>query len=165
MNATGSSQAIPDCRNLAFSGSWAAQLKDACLIESDDCSVVLVARKTSLWFQIPSLRADLQCAKVVSLERLRRIGGGDYGYSLGYMENGHYRSPRSLGRAHLFFCRTCLRRSWTVIAVPIMLVMVKTVCSRTVIMSSFMALPMAKIPIFINDQGIVAPGMAVRSTV
>ncbi len=50
-------------------------------------------------FRIPSLE-ELAAASRQDLARLRRSMGGSFGYTLGFVENGRYHSPRNLHRPH-----------------------------------------------------------------
>jgi hypothetical protein len=98
MNPKGEFPGIPDCPNLAASGSYAPQLKAAGLI--DDDNIVLCAGLDNRFdraFRIPTCE-QLKQATGCHLDHLKRIQGGNYGYSLGYMECNQYHCPSSLGR-------------------------------------------------------------------
>lgn len=100
MNPKGEFPRIPDCPNLRASGSYAPQLKDAGLIENDE--MVLCAGKESgcnRVFRIPTCE-QVQRASGCQVEAYKHTMGGDYGFSLGYMENNQYHCPSNRGRAH-----------------------------------------------------------------
>ncbi|MEK6235587.1 MAG: hypothetical protein N2C14_12835, partial [Planctomycetales bacterium] len=48
-------------------------------------------------FQVPTLQ-DLKTADARKLRKLRRLMGGSYGYTIGYVEYGRYLPPRNLER-------------------------------------------------------------------
>lgn len=97
-NQMGEFPQIPSDGNLAVSGSYAPLLKDAGLI-ADDSEVLCMGRyETEKAFQIPSCE-QVNAASGEKLEHFKRVMGGDYGYSFGYIEDGRYRCPNNRGRA------------------------------------------------------------------
>ena len=88
---------VPSTGNLATSGIFAPMLKDAELISDADLVCAGVDRENTL--VIPSVDQIRSCTNTQQLERMKRIMSGDYGYSLGYMENSKHVWPRNLGRA------------------------------------------------------------------
>ncbi len=94
---------IPRGGPLAFSGSFALVLKDGRFVDDDrvfSCAAVL--RDEPL--EIPSCEQISQCSAGPKYDRLRRNSSGDYGYSLGYVENDRYCSPRNLGNKNRILC-------------------------------------------------------------
>ncbi len=100
MNPKGEFPSIPDSPNLRVSGSYALQLKEAGLIE-DDRMVLCAgfANKFDRAFRIP-VREQIQNASGCQLDHFKRIMGGNFGYSLGYVECNQYHCPSNRGRAH-----------------------------------------------------------------
>jgi hypothetical protein len=83
---------------LAAAGVYAPTLVDSKLICHEDviCPASALARQQD--FRIPSL-AELRRAEGAELARLQHAMGGSYGYGLGYVERGTYRSHRNLRRS------------------------------------------------------------------
>lgn len=85
---------------LAAAGSFAPVLASAGYIQSPRwlvCPASSLAEDRE--FRIPSVEEVLSTDDPVELNRFQRRMGGSYGYNLGFMENGHYHSPRNLRRA------------------------------------------------------------------
>lgn len=94
---------IPRCGPLAFSGSYASFLKDGQFIEDDRVFACAgVSRDAPL--EIPSCQQITECSAGPNYDCLRRNSGGDYGYSLGYVEDDCYFSPRNLGNKNRILC-------------------------------------------------------------
>lgn len=106
--------AIPDDPKLGVAGIFAPTLKAAGLIEDADVLCPDAAARedfpptfppTSLATvpgtprHIPTL-AQVEAAEGEDLLRLQRGMGGDYGYTLGYVEGGRYHAPQNLGRSY-----------------------------------------------------------------
>lgn len=89
---------IPATGNLATTGSFAPMLKDANLISDSDLACAGVIRDSTL--VIPTVEQIKSCSDPQTLEHYRRRMSGDYGYSVGYMENDDHVWPRNLGRTH-----------------------------------------------------------------
>ena len=88
---------IPMEGNLATTGSFAPMLKEANLIADSDLVCAGVSRDGTL--VIPTVEQINSCSDSQLLERYRRQMSGDYGYSLGYIENSSHVWPRNLGRS------------------------------------------------------------------
>lgn len=86
---------VPAAGNEAVAGIYAPRLREAGLI--DDKHVLCVAAGDTSNVRIPSL-AEIRAARGETLRRLQRQMGGNYGYSLGYVEGGAYHALRNLGR-------------------------------------------------------------------
>ena len=89
---------IPLEGNMATTGGFAPMLKEANLIADSDLVCAGVSRDGAL--VIPTVAQINSCSDSQLLERYRRQMSGDYGYSLGYMENDNHVGPRNLGRSH-----------------------------------------------------------------
>jgi len=91
---------IPQQGRLATAGVFAPVLASAGYLGS---SRLVVCPASPLaddrQFRIPSLEEIAAVEDPARLERLRGLMGGSYGYCLGYVEDGRYRSPRNLRRA------------------------------------------------------------------
>ena len=82
--------------NRAAAGVFASQLlRDQLLTETDwlICPASELARSQGSWF-VPTLE-QLDAAEGRWLSRLQRSAGGSYGYTLGYVQEGRYRTPRN----------------------------------------------------------------------
>ena len=90
---------IPKSGNLSTTGGFAPLLKEANLISDGDLVCAGVDRKGAV-FTIPMPDQIRNCSDTRQLDVYRRQMAGDYGYSLGYMQNREHVWPRNLGRAH-----------------------------------------------------------------
>lgn len=91
---------IPLTGNLSASGCYAPVLKDAGLVEDDSvfsCAGVAASKSVN----IPSCDqvAASECEK--EIDHYRRTMGGHFGYTMGYLENNKYCSPRYKGRLNV----------------------------------------------------------------
>ena len=92
---------IPVDGNRAAAGLYAPILVDQQYLADTDtlvCPGSRLADNMSQW-RVPSL-AELDQARGRKLVALHRTMGGSYGYTLGYLDDGRYRTPRNEGRAH-----------------------------------------------------------------
>ena len=89
---------IPLTGNLAASGCYAPVLKDAGLIEDD--SVFSCAGVTKS-INIPSCDQVAAAKDEKEVDHYRRTMGGHFGYTMGYLENDRYCSPRYKGRMNV----------------------------------------------------------------
>ena len=90
---------IPTEGKLAASGCYGPILKQHGLLEEDSllsCAGVADNSPT----RIPTV-AQLQAADGIQLISLKKSMGGDFGYSMGYQENGTYQSPQNIGRTNV----------------------------------------------------------------
>jgi hypothetical protein len=90
---------IPTEGKLAASGCYGPILKQHGLLEEDSllsCAGIADDSPT----HIPTI-AQLQAADGMQLISLKKSMGGDFGYSMGYQENGTYRSPQNVGRTNV----------------------------------------------------------------
>lgn len=93
---------VPSNHNLAFAGSYAPTLLQHNLVSNEN-RFFCAGNQTSgnqankVRF-IPSID-ELTEATGVELVNLQRVAGGDYGYPLGYSEDGNYKAPRRRGQA------------------------------------------------------------------
>ena len=99
MNADGQFPQIPVEGNLSGSGFYAVQLKESGLLPEDDTVLCQGRSQTRSAFFIPS-REQLNAAFGPRLESLRRTMGGDYGFTLGYIENEQYHCASNQGRTN-----------------------------------------------------------------
>ncbi len=91
---------IPLEGNRAVAGLYAPILvENQYLTETDVlvCPGSRLADNLSLW-RVPSLQ-EVDQARDRQLRDLQRTMGGSYGYTLGYLENERYQTPRNEGRA------------------------------------------------------------------
>ena len=91
---------VPAEGNLAAAGMYAPTLLDGGFLDDARrlvCPNSVLASQGPL--HVPSLKELLAVSDQAALQRLRATMGGSYGYSLGYIENGHYRGTRNLARA------------------------------------------------------------------
>jgi len=92
---------IPVVGNRAAAGLYAPILvENQYLAETDVlvCPGSRLADNMSQW-RVPSLK-ELDQASGRQLTALQRSMGGSYGYTLGYLENDQYQTPRNEGRAY-----------------------------------------------------------------
>lgn len=92
---------VPTDGNRAVAGVYARMLVDnACLTEPRVliCPASNLATRRDEWF-IPTL-AELDAAEGRRLMRLQHLLGGSYGYTLGYLADGRYRTQRNERRPH-----------------------------------------------------------------
>lgn len=90
---------IPTAGKLAASGCYGPVLKEHGLLEDDSllsCAGIADDSPT----HIPTV-AQLQAADGIQLISLQKSMGGDFGYSMGYQENGTYQSPQNVGRSNV----------------------------------------------------------------
>ena len=99
MNPEGRFVEIPGNGNLGVSGCYAVLLKEAGLIENDE-KVSCAGVPKDKPVVIPS-RERIENASGDTLKRFQQSMGGDYGYTLGYMENNRYQAPRYEGQANM----------------------------------------------------------------
>ena len=90
---------IPKSGNLSTTGGFAPLLKEAKLISDNDLVCAGVDRGGAV-FTIPMPDQIRNCSDTRQLDVYRRQMAGDYGYSLGYMQNSQHVWPRNLGRTH-----------------------------------------------------------------
>lgn len=88
---------IPPEGPLSFAGIVGPVLKDNGLIEDDNWFACQGTDREQP-VELPSIQQIRRCAASDQLEHFRRVSSGDYGYSLGHIENGQYVSPRNLNR-------------------------------------------------------------------
>ena len=90
---------IPTAGNLAASGCYGPVLKEQGLLEDDSLlSCAGIADDTPT--HIPTV-AQVQAADGIQLISLQKSMGGDFGYSMGYQENGTYRAPQNAGHTNV----------------------------------------------------------------
>lgn len=92
---------IPLDGNRAVAGLYAPVLVDNQYLTETDvlvCPGSRLADNLSRW-RVPSLE-ELDKARGRHLLELQRTMGGSYGYTLGYLENEQYQTPRNEGRAY-----------------------------------------------------------------
>ncbi len=91
---------VPAEGPLAVAGVYAAQLREAGLIQAADvrCPAAQSARRSALT-EIPT-RAEIERLAGAELRRIQSLVGGDYGYGLGYVRQGRYTARRNQSRAH-----------------------------------------------------------------
>ena len=89
---------IPKSGNLSTTGGFAPLLKEANLISDSDLVCAGVDRGGAV-FTIPMPDQIRNCSDTRQLDVYRRQMAGDYGYSLGYMQDSQHVWPRNLGRA------------------------------------------------------------------
>lgn len=90
---------IPTDGKLAASGCYGPVLKEYGLLENDSllsCAGIADNKPA----HIPTV-AQLEAADGVQLISLRKSMGGDFGYSMGYHENGAYQAPQNIGRTNV----------------------------------------------------------------
>lgn len=94
--------AIPSEGNAAFAGYYAVQLREAGLL--DDGSILLcpgAPRPLGIeQLRIPTA-VEVMTAEAPRLRTVQRETGGSYGYSIGYLDGGRYRTPCLRGQAHI----------------------------------------------------------------
>ncbi len=84
----------------AFAGMYALRLNEAGLLESLQALwCPSLDRPQWLPRELPAT-AELHRLQGAQLNRWQRASGGSYGYSLGVMDDGRYRSARFSGRSH-----------------------------------------------------------------
>jgi hypothetical protein len=87
--------------NRSFAGVYGASLLDRELLESSQWLVCpgseLAAQRES--FRVPRL-IEIDRATGETVVRLQRMSGGDYGYNMGYFDNGVYKTPKHESRTH-----------------------------------------------------------------
>ena len=89
---------IPSEGKLAATGCYGPILKESGLLEDDSMLACAgVASETPL--HIPTI-AQVKSSEGDQLIRLQKSMGGDFGYSMGYQENGAYRAPQN-GRTNV----------------------------------------------------------------
>jgi hypothetical protein len=95
---------IPSAGKLAAAGLYAVQLAEKQLLPEEQ---LLICPNTQLAaqpencdaFHVPR-RKELEGASGTQLACLQKKMGGSYGYTLGYMQDGEYRSVRNQGRTN-----------------------------------------------------------------
>jgi hypothetical protein len=100
-NTRGFFPRIPLDGNRAAAGLYAPILVDNQYLTETDvlvCPGSRLADNLSLW-RVPSLK-ELDQARGRQLVDLQRTMGGSYGYTLGYLENDRYQTPRNENRAY-----------------------------------------------------------------
>jgi hypothetical protein len=95
---------IPSAGKLAAAGLYAVQLAEKQLLPEEQLllcpsSQLAAQREGSGSFHVPC-RKDLESASGAQLASLQKKMGGSYGYTLGYLQDGEYRSVRNLGRSN-----------------------------------------------------------------
>jgi len=90
---------IPTKGKLAASGCYGPILKEHGLLE-DDSLLACAGVAAEAPVHIPTID-QLKAADGVQLISLQKSMGGDFGYSMGYHENGTYRSPQNAGRTNV----------------------------------------------------------------
>lgn len=91
--------AVPAKGNLAFAGSYAAMLREKNLIDGSMSNVFnCPSRGKTVVIRIPRVQ-EINQANGPQLIMLQKNMGGDYAYSLGFMENGKLRGIKNLGRS------------------------------------------------------------------
>lgn len=95
---------IPSAGNLAAAGLYAVQLAEKQLLPEEQLllcpsSQLVAQREACDLFHLPC-RQDLETASGAQLASLQKKMGGSYGYTLGYLEDGEYRSVRNQGRSN-----------------------------------------------------------------
>jgi hypothetical protein len=90
---------IPSQGKAAAAGIYAPTLlRSGLLTETRVVLCPAAARTDRASFAIPSLD-ELESASEEEVPQLQETMGGSYGYSLGYLHNGHYQGTRNLHRA------------------------------------------------------------------
>lgn len=93
--------AIPSAGKLAAAGLYAVELSEKQLLPDEQLLLCpnspLAAREADSPFHVPT-RPQLQVASGAQLASLHKAMGGSYGYNLGYMQDGDYRTVRNQGR-------------------------------------------------------------------
>ena len=86
---------------LSFSGYNAVVLRQQGYLEPRSTLVLCpsAGKDVAQWLGIPTPQ-EVLTADGERLEALQRQAGGDYGWGLGFVENGEYRAPQYRGRSH-----------------------------------------------------------------
>ena len=91
--------AVPAKGKLAFAGSYAAMLREKDLINANMSNVFnCPSRGKTVVIRIPRVQ-EINKANGPQLVMLQKNMGGDYAYSLGFMEDGKLRGIKNLGRS------------------------------------------------------------------
>lgn len=95
---------IPSSGKLAAAGMYAVQLAEKKLLPAENVllcpnSELAAERADCDPFHVPA-RSELEASSGTRLASLQKKMGGSYGYTLGYLQDGQYRSVRNQGRAN-----------------------------------------------------------------
>lgn len=95
---------IPSAGKLAAAGLYAVQLAEKKLLPEEQLllcpnSPLAAQPETCNSFHVPC-RKDLETASGAKLASLQKKMGGSYGYTLGYLQDGEYRSVQNQGRSN-----------------------------------------------------------------
>jgi hypothetical protein len=90
---------IPTEGKLAATGCYGPILKENGLLE-DDSLLACAGIASESPVHIPTIE-QLNAADGMQLISLQKSMGGDFGYSMGYHENGAYRAPQNVGRTNV----------------------------------------------------------------
>ena len=91
---------IPEAGPLATAGCVGPMLKTAGLLENDKVFACAGLGKSASQARIPMTSEVLAAENSEELQLYRQQMLGDYGYTLGYLENGKYAAVKNLGRSN-----------------------------------------------------------------